>query len=373
MGRSRAARASSTSLPTWCRCHESNHADRARHEHRRLVAPHEGAFTAARVGRRSQLHHGYRRPCERGAIGFTDGDRASRGASAHYTARDDLIRPRIRLRRARPLEPRCAARRARAAVERHRRRSAQGRACVERRLRVHVRLRDAGASCALVDHAGRRAVRLRLRIQRGRRRRAGREVAMTSIFNFADLIEPATDAEVESKYYEILGTIGVTTTQWSPGSVLRTYIEGTSILVSALSQVMALMTRSGYLEFSEGDWLTQVAHYVYGVDRIQATYATGKITLTNAGGALYSLGPGDLIVSNPTTRKTYRNEAAIVLNPLSTVIDIPIVAVEAGADSTSAAGAITQLVTTLLRVTVTNDAAVVGSDEELDPQLRDRC
>lgn len=194
-----------------------------------------------------------------------------------------------------------------------------------------------------------------------------------SIFDFATLIEPATDEEVEAKYYEILGTIGVTTTQWSPGSVLRTYIEGTSILVSALSEVMALMTRSGYLEFSEDEWLTQVAHYVYGVDRILATFATGKVTLSNAGGALYSLGPGDLVVTNPTTRKTYRNEAAIVLNPLSTVTDVPIVAVEAGADSTSAPGAINTLVTTLLKVTVTNPAAVIGDDEEKDPQLRDRC
>lgn len=196
---------------------------------------------------------------------------------------------------------------------------------------------------------------------------------MTSIFDFAELVKPATAEEVVAKYYQILGAIGVTTTQWAPGAVVRTYITGTSILVSALSEVMALIARSGFLEFSEGDWLTQVAHYVYGVDRIAATFATGKVTLTNTGGGLYSLGAGDLIVINPTTNKTYRNQGAFTLNPMTTVSDIAIEATEAGADSTSAAGTITGLVTTLLGVTVTNPSAVVGQDTEADPSVRDRC
>jgi hypothetical protein len=196
---------------------------------------------------------------------------------------------------------------------------------------------------------------------------------MTSIFDFDALIAPATAEEVQAKYYEILGTVGITTTQWQPGSVLRTYISGTSILVSSLSEVMALMARSGYLEFSEGDWLTIVAHYVYGVDRNLATFASGHVTLVNAGGALYSLGPGDLIVRDPTTNKTFRNEAAFTLNPLATLTDVAIVADEAGADSTAAAEDINQIVTTLLNVTVSNPSAVVGDDAEEDPELRDRC
>jgi hypothetical protein len=196
---------------------------------------------------------------------------------------------------------------------------------------------------------------------------------MTSIFDFNDLIEPATAEEVQAKYFDILGAVGVTTTQWSPGSVLRTYISGTSILIASLSEVMALMTRSGYLEFSEGDWLTTVAHYVYGVDRNLATSATGKLTLVNSGGALYSLGPGDLIVRCPANNKTYRNEAAFTLNPLTTLSDVAIIAIEAGADSTAETGEINELVTTLLNVSVSNPNPVVGDDAEADPELRDRC
>jgi hypothetical protein len=196
---------------------------------------------------------------------------------------------------------------------------------------------------------------------------------MTSIFEFSDLTKPASAAEVEAKYFAILEAVGVTTSQWSPGSVLRTYITGTSILVSSVSEVMALMSRSGYLELSTGDWLTGVAHYVYGVDRNPATFASGKLTLVNGGGALYSLGPGDLIVRNPTTNTTYRNEAAFTLQPMSTLTDVAIVAVEEGAGSSSAAGAINEIVTTLLNVTVTNPSALVGDDVEGDVALRDRC
>jgi hypothetical protein len=196
---------------------------------------------------------------------------------------------------------------------------------------------------------------------------------MTSIFDFQSLIKSASAEEAQAKYLAVLEALGVTTAQWSPSSVLRTYIAGTSVMVAASSEVMALATRSGYLELSEGDWLTIVAHYVYGVDRNPATFASGKLTLVNGGGALYSLGPGDLIVRCPATNTTYRNEAAFTLQPLATLTDVAIVALEAGSGSSAAAGAINELVTTLLNVTVTNPSSVVGDDVELDPQLRDRC
>ena len=194
-----------------------------------------------------------------------------------------------------------------------------------------------------------------------------------SAFNFDELVTPVTPDEAEKSYYDVLGAIGVTTTQWQPGSVVRTYITGTSILVAALSEVMAAISRSGFLELSSGEWLHQVAHYVYGIDYLPATFASGVVTLTNTGGGLYVLAPGDLIALNPTTKKTYRNQAAITLNPLSTVTNVAILAEEVGTPSSSAAHGISQLVTTLLGVTVDNPASVVGRDAETDEELRSRC
>jgi ferric-dicitrate binding protein FerR (iron transport regulator) len=74
----------------------------------------------------------------------------------------------------------------------------------------------------------------------------------------------------------------------------------------------------------------------------------------------------------PATRKNYRNEAAIVLNPSA-----PDRRADrrgrSGSGLDLALGAINTLVTTLLKVTVTNPAAVIGDDERRDLQLRDSC
>lgn len=190
--------------------------------------------------------------------------------------------------------------------------------------------------------------------------------------SFDALITPLTRQEVQSSIYQVLAAVGVDTTTWKPGAVVRTMIAGVSVVLAALSELQAKVARSGFLELSEGDWLTVVAHHVYNEDRIEATYAEGEVTLTNTGGGIFNLDPDDLVVGNPDTGKTYRNTEVIALGALQT-LTIPIRATEAGAASTSLPGTITVLETTLVGVTVTNATAVVGRDAELDADLRRRC
>lgn len=192
------------------------------------------------------------------------------------------------------------------------------------------------------------------------------------LFALDDLTTPVTRAEVEASIYQMLSLIGVNTTSWKPGSVVRTMIAAVSIVLSAFSTLQASIARSGFLELSSGDWLTLVAYYVYGVTRIAATFATGQVTLVNSGGGVYSGSVGDLIFSNPTTGKTYRNTAPFTVGALATVT-LAIQATEQGAASTSSPGAINTMTTPLLGVTCSNALAVVGADAELDPSLRARC
>lgn len=187
-----------------------------------------------------------------------------------------------------------------------------------------------------------------------------------------DLTTPLTRAQVEASIYDVLGIVGVDTTSWKSGAVVRTMITATSIVLAAFSSLTASVARGGFLELAAGDWLTLVARYVYGVERVEATFAEGTVTLTNAGGGVYALSADDLVVANPTTGKTYRNTGSIALGALATVT-VPIRATEAGAASTSTPGAITSMVTSLLGVTCTNASAVVGQDAESDPTLRQRC
>lgn len=194
-----------------------------------------------------------------------------------------------------------------------------------------------------------------------------------ALFTLKDLTEPASRDEVQAAMYRVYATLGVDTTSWFAGAIVRTITVAVSAILSSLSQLQAMIAASGFMELAIGDWLTLCAHYVYGVDRIDATFATGVITLVNAGGGVYTLDPDDLIVSNPSSGKSYRNTAAISLGAGATLANIPIRAVEAGAPSTSGPDTIVTLTTFLVGVTCTNPAAVVGNDAESDAALRLRC
>lgn len=191
-------------------------------------------------------------------------------------------------------------------------------------------------------------------------------------FSFAELIKPATRADVQASIYRVFEILGVNTTAWEPGAVVRTEVTSVSAMMSAFSSLQASMARSGFLDLSVGDWLTLVAHYVYGVDRIDATFATGELTLSNSGGGVYDVGPDDLIAVNLSTGKTYRNDTSFHLGATST-ITIPITATEAGSASNAGSGQINDLTTVLTGVTCSNANAVVGLDAESDAAVRVRC
>lgn len=193
-------------------------------------------------------------------------------------------------------------------------------------------------------------------------------------YSFADLTTPMTRQEVQASIYSAIATTGINTTAWKPGAVVRTMIVGMSIVMAAITSFAALIARSGFLEFSAGDWLTAVAKYVYGIDRELATFATGEVTLNNTGGGVYVVEAGDLLVTNMTTGKGYRNTVGFTLGSMQH--DLPpvaIIALEAGSDSNSAAGTITQITTLPASVTCTNALDIGALDREEDPELRTRC
>jgi len=192
------------------------------------------------------------------------------------------------------------------------------------------------------------------------------------IFKLDDLTTPLTPDEVRAKIYDVIGILGTRTTSWKPGAVARTIITSCALILAAFSELTALIARSGFLELAEGTWLALVAWYVYGVEKDVATFASGEVTLVNAGGGIYILDPDDLIVANPDTGKQYRNASAVTL-AANTTQTVTVRAIEAGSSSSSAPNTIVELITPLLGVTVSNAFAVVGRDDETDAALRARC
>ncbi len=189
-----------------------------------------------------------------------------------------------------------------------------------------------------------------------------------------DLTTPLTRDEVETSIYSVLAALGVTTTAWKGGAVVRTMIVGVAIVLAALSTLMARITKSGFLDSAEEDWLEIVADQVYDVEKQQATFAAGVVVIDNTSGSVYGpLAAGDLIAVNPTTGKGYVNTSSITILAASIGLIVDVQAQEAGSDSTSLAGEIDSLETALTGVTITNPTAIIGTDAQSDPSLRTLC
>ncbi len=198
---------------------------------------------------------------------------------------------------------------------------------------------------------------------------------MTARFTLDDLTTPLTVDEAKASLYSVLEQVGVNTTNWKPGAVVRTMFAAVAIAVAAGSQLTSRIARMGVAELSEGDWLTLVAHYGRGVDRIDATFASGTLLLTNIGGGIYSFEPAELVFRNATTKKLYVNTQRVDVPSGGAVparVSVAVRAVDAGSASSAAAGDVTEFETPFLGLTVSNSNALVGQDAESDAELRRR-
>lgn len=193
-----------------------------------------------------------------------------------------------------------------------------------------------------------------------------------SLFNISDLTKELTPDEVETAIYQELDLLGVETTVWKPGAVVRTIVSVFSTLLAYNTFVIAGIAQSSFLFYAQSGWLTLLAQYTYNIEREGASNATGHVTLTNSSATPYTLAPNDLIVSNPTISKEFRNSGALTV-PANSSVTTVIVAVEEGSGSNSAPHSITSLVTALAGVTCTNADAISGFDVESDDSLKKRC
>lgn len=190
-------------------------------------------------------------------------------------------------------------------------------------------------------------------------------------FELKDLTEPLTELEVKTTVYEILDQLGINTTSWKLGAVVRTIITVFSIALSYCTYLIAGIAQSGFLVYAQGAWLTLVARNVYNIERIDADQARGHATLTNTSGTPYTFDPEDLILSAPAADTEYRNTESVTVPAMGSVT-FSIECIQVGA-TRAEAGQVSTLVTPLGGVTATNAVAIIGLDAETDPALRARC
>lgn len=189
------------------------------------------------------------------------------------------------------------------------------------------------------------------------------------------LLYQMTAEQIYAKALVIAEAVGLVTTSWHPGDPTRSqyYVEAEEL--ATVEEIVVGYIASGFLDYAEGDWLALLAYEVYLVTKIEATFATTTVTLTNTGGELFEgIEAGDITFKNSLTDATYTNTSGgtLAAGP-ATTLDVTASADLAGSDSTAAATEIDTLVTTYLGVTCSNATAAIGVDEESSPALRSRC
>lgn len=190
---------------------------------------------------------------------------------------------------------------------------------------------------------------------------------------FDAYLTPLTPEQVEQSIYNLLGAIGIPATSWQEGSVLRAIISILSRMTSNVIEIISIIVRGTFLDYAEGIYLTALASYVYNVVRGEATFATGVVTVNNSSANTYSFQPGELLFYNSTTQKEFQNTSIVSISPFQTGVSVDVIAREAGSGSTSTPNSITSFVTPRIGLSCTNPSALVGTDEEADSDLRQRC
>ncbi len=192
--------------------------------------------------------------------------------------------------------------------------------------------------------------------------------------SLASLLVKETKAKIYEAALSIASVIGLPVSSWQAGDPTRSLFHLESELLEKVEDIAVGFISSGFLDYAKGTWLEVLAEQVFGVIVPDATYATTPVVLTNTGGGVYTIDAGDLTLKNSTSGKTYRNTTGGTLaSGPGTTLTIPVVADEAGSESSAAAGEIDDMVTALLGVTCTNPTAAIGIDKQDDATTRQQC
>lgn len=189
----------------------------------------------------------------------------------------------------------------------------------------------------------------------------------------SDLFAAQTQDQIRASMVTNLITLGVPADKWRAGGVASSILTVSAMALALMSTVIATLIQGFFLPTATGNSLRLLAQYMYGVTIPQATFASGNVTLTNPGGATFTIAIGGYVCQNPTTKVTYTNAVAFVLNPGGTAT-FGVVSNTVGSAGNAVAGAINTNVTSLIGgVTVTNPAALVGIDTPSDAIIRTLC
>ncbi len=196
---------------------------------------------------------------------------------------------------------------------------------------------------------------------------------------FEDLIVPVTEAELEQKTLDLAEAQDLPVTGWGLGAWVRKLINVFAEVAVDVWFSVAQLANGFVLGKSKGNWLKVLAGN-YQESFLPATFNAGKIKLTDGGGGPHVITVGAVVVGTPDGLQWRNTSDGGGTLPLGGSLDLDFKAIGAGAKYNVANGAITELVTALPTVTVSNPAfgvsgtwiTTLGTDAESDEALTAR-
>lgn len=199
--------------------------------------------------------------------------------------------------------------------------------------------------------------------------------------SLAELIKEKSKEELFDEYISAISTEGIPTTAWQEGEPIRVVFSVVAKVASKLWNTYAVPAlRAPFLDYAAGVWLTLLALGQYNILRQQKTFAAGNVLLVNTGLSLKIVPVGGIVIRNAVTKKTYRNTTsgsiaawAGVGNPFPSS-SFGFIADEAGSAGNVLPGELAvELVSGDPQIQVNPAVTLIGSDEETDERLRERC
>jgi phage-related baseplate assembly protein len=168
-------------------------------------------------------------------------------------------------------------------------------------------------------------------------------------------------------------SMGLPVTTWRTGDPTRSLYKYLATTLASLEGVNAEFIKAGFLSTAQGEWLTVLAWEVYGVPRVEATYADPDVSIVNNGGGNFEFAPGEAIFANSLTNKTYHNTNTVVFNGLGATATFELAADEAGSDSSVGVNEIDTIITNMPGVAITGSTVGFANDEQSDDALKEQC
>ena len=204
-----------------------------------------------------------------------------------------------------------------------------------------------------------------------------------SVPTIDQILTPMTPAQARAKVQAILIAAKIPANLWVPNGVASTLLTGAGNILSMLSGELSRVVSGYFLPTAaadpQGGLIALLAQYLYGIPSPQPTFASGQLTLTNVGGAIYSgstYGTGRVFFACSANGQAYTNVTPLNLGPVSSSTASQIVTIQAtvpGSIGNANPGTVTTMTTALLGVSCSNAASIVGLDAPNNSAMQALC